>query len=287
MNKLTYHDLQFALLRCPKALLAIMRSDPVPKQFFVGGGFLRSVITGEPVNDIDVFVSKKDDALWLARALAIRKLHFSRKTSIVGTVSIRPLLFDELDKDQVKQVERCIFATDNAYTVTSYKPAVQIIHRWLFDAGEMVASSFDFTCCAAAFWWDGEKWDSYCDDRFYCDLAAKRLIYRSPVRNEDAGGSMLRVLKYYQKGYRIPLDSLAKIIARLAKGVDFHNMIVSTTEGDERHERIREEQFAKVICGLLREVDPNIDPSHIAHLPAEDANFQTPPPATEGVANEQ
>jgi hypothetical protein len=31
-------------------------------------------------------------------------------------------------------------------------------------------------------------------------------------------------------------------------------------------------QLAKIITGLLREVDPNIDPSHVAHLPAETAN---------------
>ena len=30
----------------------------------------------------------------------------------------------------------------------------------------------------------------------------------------------------------------------------------------------QEKQLAKVLTGLLREVDPNVDPEHIAHLPS-------------------
>jgi hypothetical protein len=99
---------------------------------------------------------------------------------------------------------------------------------------------------------------------------------------------MLRVLKYYQKGYRIPLDCLAKIIARLAAGVDVSQMLRKPDVLDERHEgdrRLNEFQFGLMICGLLREVDPNIDPSHIAHLPAEDALYQAPPETEGGPTN--
>lgn len=275
MNKLTYHDLQFALMRCPRQLLQVMKTSMHGK-IFVGGGFLRSVVAGDSVNDIDVFVSNKQDALELARMLVIRKLRLTHKSESNGTVNIRPLAFSELDKDQVKQVERAVYATDNAYTLTGFAPSIQIIHRWTFDAGDLVAASFDFTCCAADFWWDGENWDSYCDPRFYCDVASKRLVYRAPARNEDAGGSMLRVLKYYQKGYRIPLDSLAKVIARLVKGVDLTKLThTEHVVGEPSTERINEVDFGIVIAGLLREVDPAIDPSHVAHLPAEDANYNT------------
>jgi hypothetical protein len=76
-----------------------------------------------------------------------------------------------------------------------------------------------------------------------------------------AGGSILRVLKFYQRGYRIPLDSLGAVIARLMKPVDFDKIIGRTDQ---------EDQLAKVLTGLLREVDPNVDPTHEAHLPAED-----------------
>lgn len=261
-------------MRCPKALLHTMKAA-MPGKIFVGGGFLRSIVSGEAVNDVDVFVSSKENALTLARTLAIRKMHLVRKTEVDGIVTIRPLLFTELNKNQVQQVERGIYTTDNAYTLTGFSPSIQIIHRWVFDAGNLVAASFDFTCCAAAFWWDGAAWRSYCDERFYCDVASKRLVYRAPERNEDAGGSMLRVLKYYQRGYRIPLDSLAKVIARLVKGVDFAKLTRVEYDGTERREVINEYDFGVIIAGLLREVDPQIDPSHVAHLPAEDAAYET------------
>ena len=104
-------------------------------------------------------------------------------------------------------------------------------------------------------WWNGKEWESLIDDRFYSDLAGKRLVYCSPKRNEDAGGSFLRVLKFYQRGYRIPLDSMGAVIARLVGGV--------------RMDQVNgEEQLAKVLTGLLREVDPNVDPTHEAHLPS-------------------
>ncbi len=59
---------------------------------------------------------------------------------------------------------------------------------------------------------------------------------------------MLRVLKYYQKGYRIPLDSLGSVIARLIRDLEIDRV------GGLRNE----EQVGHVITGLLVEVDPNI-----------------------------
>ena len=82
-----------------------------------------------------------------------------------------------------------------------------------------------------------------------------------PQRNEDAGGSMLRVLKYYQKGYRIPLDSLGMVIARLTKAFDASKIDLKN-----------EFETSKIITGLLRQVDPNVDPTREAHLPSS----QTP-----------
>ena len=76
---------------------------------------------------------------------------------------------------------------------------------------------------------------------------------------------MLRVLKFYQRGYRIPLDSLGAVIARLCQAVNWGKI---ETHGNT------EAQLGKVLTGLLREVDPNIDPLHESHLPSteEDPN---------------
>lgn len=223
--ELSRYDLAWILRRCPKAVLELLKKHPAT--LFAAGGFIRSCIASEEVNDIDLFSPSKD----LARAFA----------------------------EELKEPDAKLHETDNAYTVKVGKLPVQFIHRWSFENAESLIASFDFTIAGAAFWWE-DGWKSLCLPAFYQDLAAKRLIYLSPSRNEDAGGSLLRVLKFYQKGYRIPLDSLGAVIARLDSGVDRGKI-----EGGRLDV---ERQYAKVITGLLREVDPNVDPNHIAHLPS-------------------
>ena len=221
-SHLNRHDLQWCLRRAPKQVLELMQKYPA--KVMCAGGYVRSCISGEKINDMDLFCPTPDLAKQLATELAAG-----------GKV----------------------YTTGNAHTVARKRGiAVQFIHRWSYDAVSDLLESFDFTIAGGAFWfYDG--WRSLCHDRFYQDLAAKRLIYTSPKRNEDAGGSMLRVLKFYQRGYRIPLDSMGAVIARLTTGV------IDIGKMDEAYR-------AKIITGLLREVDPAIDPTHIAHLPSED-----------------
>lgn len=223
--KLDNHDLYQAKRRLPKILTDEMESERWAGKIFVAGGFIRAVVTQERVNDIDINVQSKEDAEILAFKLAESKHN--------------------------------IIETDNAFTIKSKKHLpIQIIHRWVFHKPEDVVNSFDFSvCCAVIFFKDG-KYDSFCTDYFYQDLAAKRLRYMRPVRNEDAGGSMLRVLKYYQKGYRISLDSLGYVMARMVAKIDF-----SKVDADN------ENDIGFILSGMLREVDPATDPDHEAHLP--------------------
>jgi hypothetical protein len=223
--KLDTQDVMWAIQRMPSNLRSIMRDETWHGSIFVGGGYLRSIVANEKINDVDVFVKSEKDAELLAYKLCNDK------------------------KDVVK--------TDNAYTIKG-KVAIQIIYRWLFEKPEDVSNSFDFTVCCAVVFFDGKAFDSFCDERFYVDLAAKRIVYRQPMRNEDAGGSMLRVLKYYQKGYRIPLDSLGDIIARLVKEIDVKKVDLKN-----------EIAVGKIITALLREVDPAVDHTHAAHLPSK------------------
>jgi len=263
MNILLHHDLQFALLRCPKVLLQVMKQwGP---RVVVGGGFLRASIAREDISDVDVFTQSKDDAYALAELLVRLRLGY------------RPIASaDDLAKkaEEDKAVTARIHITDNAYTLTCFHPVVQIIHRWTYRYPEDIIDSFDFTVAKAVFWHERENgnWRSLCHDRFYPDLAAKRIVYTSPIRNEDAGGSMLRVLKFYQKGYRIPLDSLGRVIARLCGAYE-------PTKEEWNARKLDEGYMSKIFTGLLREVDPNIDPSHVAHLPAEETT--NPNPITE------
>jgi hypothetical protein len=256
MTELDSQDLRWSLRRCPRQVLQLLKEKSGTT--FVGGGFVRAVVANEDVNDVDIFVGGKAEA---------------REAAV----------FIQSKADSAKLHE-----TDNAFTVYggSLRLPVQIIHRWAYKTAEELMRSFDFTVAMAGFWWDATResgsrvlrqdeqggpvyeprrepgWRSICDSRFYPDLAAKRLRYTSPIRQEDAGGSMLRVLKFYQKGYRIPLDSLGAVVARLASATDAAKLLAG-------REPDREAQLSKVFTGLLREVDPNIDPSHIAHLPAD------------------
>lgn len=233
IEKLSWHDLQWCLRRAPCELLELMKRHGA--KVFVAGGYIRSCVANEPVNDIDLFTSSWQESATMALELA-------------GG-----------DEARVKK-------TDNCYYVLEFRTHIQFIHRWTFTDPEACILSFDFTIARAAFWWDASEngaWKSGADSRFYQDLAAKRLIYCSPVRIEETGGSLLRVLKFYQRGYRIPLDSMGKVIARLMTGVDAEK--VDALRGDETFEQWN----GRVISGLLREVDPLLDPTHAAHLPSE------------------
>lgn len=229
-QQLERYDLQWCLRLCPNEILELLKKHP--KGLVVAGGYVRDTITREKPHDIDLFAATKE----LAKAYA----------------------------EEYAGGNRCV-TTDNAYTVLGKgRMVAQFIHRWAYPTPEALLGSFDFTVAAAAFWHSGTAWESLCHPKFYPDLAARRLVYTAPARIEEAGGSMLRVLKFNQRGYRVPLDSLGAVVARLVGGVD---MAILQRWGTAE----REAQMGKVLCGLLREVDPDIDPTHIAHLPALEA----------------
>lgn len=236
--KLSNFDLSFCIQRLPRPLYNLMVTKEWHNRIFISGGYIRSVITQEKINDIDIFCKTKDDCIAVAAKLT--------------------------PKDWNN------FVTDNAITIRT-KPAMQVITRWEFENPDDVALSFDFTICCAAIWHSSDRFDSFCIPEFYQDLAAKRLIYRRPVRNEDAGGTLLRVLKYYQRGYRIPLDSLAAVLARLTNYIDPEKML-NKEKGPQR-----ENELQGLFTALLYEVDPAAQLSTAAFLPKE-ANFPPPPP---------
>lgn len=273
MRQLDPHDLSWALRILPRELKVLM--EEAGERIVLGGGFLRSSVSGERPNDIDLFCKSPEDAFHYATLLAGLKN---------------------------------ILVTDNAYSIRKVGGFfVQFIHRWTYETPAQILDSFDFTVACSAVWFekwcdhkdsvmpmtqqggsfictrcnlmwlknfepitDFGKWTSLIDDNFYSDLAAKRLVYRSPQRNEDAGGSMLRVLKFYQKGFRIPLDSLGAVIARMADAVDLKCIeVLPDFDTPSDLGKTTEERWAKVLTGLLREVDPLIDPTHAAHLPSQ------------------
>lgn len=208
-------DLHYIVRRIPPDLMKTMRAQPT---LMIGGGFCRAIIGGEEINDIDLFCNDVDRLSSL-----MRELHGAR----------------------IRGGERArLHSTANALTlITEGRMTVQAIRRWVFSSPEACLASFDFTVCQAVVWFARGKWHGIVSEDFYPDLAARRLVYTSPRRDEDAGGSIMRVLKYVKRGYNIQTKSLGAVIARLTKGIN--------------PERLRnDESIPTVLAGLLREVDP-------------------------------
>lgn len=223
MRNLNEIDLRSCIAKLPQLLKDAMRYD---SNIIVAGGFIRSVIAKEPINDIDVFVSDINKAQQLTKQL----------TSLVKS-------------------EEYITRTKNATTIKS-NPVVQIIHRWTFNDMVECINSFDFTITKAAIQFDKieDRFIGKVDDRYYEDLSSKRLIYTNPIREEEAGGSMLRVFKYYKRGYTIELNSLAQVISRMINNPYFKNCY---TKGDN---------VTTIISTLLYEVDPSTDSNEIINI---------------------
>jgi hypothetical protein len=207
MSELTQEDLRHVVSRLPKDVRNLLKDN---RDTYLAGGFIRAVVAGEVPNDIDLFGDSKS------------RLEQIASTFCEGREGSR------LHKSQ------------NAVTIlTPARMPVQFITRWTFLVPRQCADSFDFTVCKSVVWFSHGVWKSICDDRFYQDLAARRLTYTSPIRDEEAGGSMLRAIKYVKRGYSIQPASLGAVIARLSDKVRDSGV-----------------NSAMVITGLLREVDP-------------------------------
>lgn len=186
MRELAFNDLHLVVRRMPKDVQDALRDNP--GYLFVGGGFIRAVIGNEDVSDIDFFGKNR----------SVLQSAASRFTS-------------SQFRDTARKLE-----TKNAITlVQPGKTTLQFITRWLFSRAEDLVASFDFTVCQAAIWFEDGRFRSLVSDDFYPDLAAKRLVYTAPERDEEAGGSMLRVIKYVKRGYRIQMPDLAAVMYRV------------------------------------------------------------------------
>ena len=220
MNALIPNDLHRVLANIPRDIRELLKNNP---NIILAGGCIRSIIASEKINDYDLFGPSRDELERVAKDLAIArggKLH----------------------------------TTANAYTVLTHgRTPVQFIFRWTYAKPIDVVKDFDFSIAQAAIYWDvldpkdnTGHWMSVISDHYYADIAGKRLRYLSPKREEDAGGSILRVQKFLRAGYFIDVQSFSAVIARLCFGVE------------QIKNNIDEEFLSRIISGLLLEVDPMI-----------------------------
>ena len=230
MDQLTKQDLNFVVSRIPTDVRTLMKSYP---SLMIGGGFVRGTVAREKISDIDIFGPDEHTLKLAAQEIALKR-------------------------------KGRIYETKNALTVLAPpRLPLQFIKRWTYNTPSALIESFDYTVCQAAISIavatpppvpaDVEAsasvtWYGHCSPMFYPDLAARRLNYTCPVRNEDAGGSMLRMRKFIERGYTIQAGSMARVIARLVVGIDF-NKLSAMASGNEK-------EIANMITNLLREVDP-------------------------------
>jgi len=215
MHNLTPNDLRYVVTRLPRDIRELLTEHS--NNLYLGGGFIRATVAGETPSDIDLF--GHDIAVLEAVATVLASRRPGSK----------------------------VHKTKNAITILSPdRMPVQFITRWTFANAHDLVKSFDFTVCQAAIWRGGNKsnseWHSAIGGGFYVDLAGRRLVYTNPVREEEAGGSMLRVIKYVKRGYSIQVSSLGDVIARLTDKIE--------------PERGHGLPTGQIIAGLLREVDP-------------------------------
>lgn len=209
-TELLKEDIGYVVSRMPGDVVKRLKDEP--KRLFLGGGFIRATLAAETPSDIDLFAGSK-------------------------------VLLQGHAQDLKNGRDGRLVTTANALTVLAPpRLPVQFITRWLYDDPEQLLAEFDFTIAQAVIWWNRE-WTGLCSPRFYADLANRRLHYNAPKRAEDAGGSILRVLKFLGRGYRISPEALGKVIARLCQGVYWAEIV-------------SEEMLGNVLTGLMREVDP-------------------------------
>jgi hypothetical protein len=204
------HDLSWCVRRLADPVRELLQKNP--GSVFLAGGYIRACIAREPIADVDLFVSATTDVK-------------SKVRELVGTSEPGDL----------------ISYTENAATI-HWKPRVQIIHRWTFESATDGIERFDFTIARAAIWFDGSSWQSVCDESYYSDLAAKRIVYCAPKRDEEPGGSLLRLLKFYRRGIH---------------GAARHHRSDPRAHRAQRR-RHRRRRMAGEFTRLLREVDPEV-----------------------------
>ena len=207
--KLKQEHLDEALQLMGEDLRAILKDHP--NQLIVAGGLLRAVVEGEDPTDVDVFVRDRK-----AMSRAVMRLNDLGWVPYTSPKAVTFRLAGRLP--------------------------VQLIDRWPFDSPLGLIATFDYTMSQAALWHDGDDFRSVASPFFYEEVETKTLTFASPNRSDRDGDAVLRLLKFYRRGYRISLAGLADVLGRLA-----------APRREDEHE------VAAVLLGKLLDADDSSD----------------------------
>lgn len=148
----------------------------LPKGAFIAGGALTSVFTGNIISDVDVYFKTKED-------------------------------FVQAVCEAYDSSFWCVAATDRAVTFVDRDNIIQLMHFDFFETAQEIFDAFDYTVCMAAY--DIDKQDFVFSEDFFKHASQRFLRFHSGTRYPY--GSLMRVLKYQDRGYKIGRSDLLRI----------------------------------------------------------------------------
>ena len=93
------------------------------------------------------------------------------------------------------------------------RPSIQAIGNWFSDSPSNLLDKFDFTISQCALIYRNPNYELILVDSFFQDVASRELVYNA--NDESRGSSIMRVVKYAGKGYKISTEELSKVLEAL------------------------------------------------------------------------
>lgn len=212
----------------------------------ITGGALVSLLTGEPVNDYDVYLKTKEACIAVAEYYVNRwnKTHSDNtaelKVDDTGKISVfipskgvvsedgynveneSPDIGDtdmSSDKESIKESKpryRPVYMTSNAITLSN---KVQIVIRFYGDVNE-IHKNYDFAHCTCA-------WSAWSNELFLPEKALECIINKELfyVGSKYPLCSIIRTRKYLERGYHIDAGQYLKMAIQLNQ-LDLNNIDV-------------------------------------------------------------
>lgn len=186
-------DLKRIVYSLPEKIIDILKHNP--GDAVIAGGYVRAMVQGEHVHDIDIFVHGEKDA---------------------------KEILDDVNLGYEKK-EKLLQIDDKKITVET-----QVSWHYPYKHPHEILEQFDYTVAKGAVWFEaGDKeteagFKSICHERFYRDLARKMLVKDVDDRPEGLE-SIPRLLKYTGYGYSVEPATLAQIVTETCLSLNLDN----------------------------------------------------------------
>lgn len=166
----------------PSPIKEILRTGDA----WIAGGYILSKITGNPIKDYDIFFKNAD-----AHHYAVLEL----KAAYNNIADIK------------------INEGTTTFKFPDGRPSIQAIGNWYSPNPHSLLDKFDFTISQCALHFNGNSYELTLAASFYEDVATRELVYNP--NDESRGSSIMRVVKYAGKGYKISTEELSKVLEAL------------------------------------------------------------------------